>query len=142
AEDNNVPDGFKFGGPVSEATIDVRMSFIRKVYSIVTVQLLLTVGLLCLSIFSSGYHNWIQSNSWTMWVSLFGAIGFMVLTFGKSKSYPTNMIFLGAFTTMEAYSISVITSFYESRIVIEALVIALAVFMALAFLLARPSTTS
>merc|ERR1712000_792534 len=110
AEDDNVPDDFKFGGSVSEATIDIRMSFIRKVYSILTVQLLLTAGLSCLSFFSSGYRNWIQSNSWMMWVSLFGAIGFMLLTFWKRKSYPTNMIFLGAFTAMEAYSISVITS--------------------------------
>merc|ERR1712000_19912 len=94
AEDDNVPDDFKFGGSVSEATIDIRMSFIRKVYSILTVQLLLTAGLSCLSFFSSGYRNWIQSNSWMMWVSLFGAIGFMLLTFWKRKSYPTNMIFL------------------------------------------------
>ena len=107
------------------------MSFIRKVYSILTAQLPLTAGLSCLSFFSSGYRNWIQSNSWMMWVSLFGAIGFMLLTFWKRKSYPTNMIFLGAFTAMEAYSISVITSFYESRIVIEALVITLAIFVAL-----------
>jgi FtsH-binding integral membrane protein len=107
------------------------MSFIRKVYSILTVQLLLTAGLSCLSFFSSGYRNWIQSNSWMMWVSLFGAIGFMLLTFWKRKSYPTNMIFLAAFTGMEAYSISVVTSFYESRIVIEALVITLAIFVAL-----------
>ena len=38
------------------------------------------------------------------------------------------MIFLTAFTGLEAYSISVITSFYDSRIVIQALVITLAMF--------------
>jgi FtsH-binding integral membrane protein len=48
-----------------------------------------------------------------MWVSLFGAIGFMLLTFWKRKSYPMNLAFLGVFTALEAYSISVITSFYE-----------------------------
>ena len=66
-----------------------------------------------------------------MWVSLFGAIGFMLLTFWKRKSYPTNMLFLGAFTALEAYSISVITSFYESRIVIQALIITLGIFVGL-----------
>ena len=121
----------QFGGSVAEATIDIRMSFIRKVYSILTVQLLLTAGLSSLSFFSDGYRNWIQSNSWMMWVSLFGAIGFMLLTFWKRKSYPTNMLFLAGFTGLEAYSISVITSFYESRIVIEALILTLGIFVGL-----------
>jgi hypothetical protein len=40
------------------------------------VQILLTTGLSTLSFFSNGYRNWIQSNAWMMWVSLFGAIGF------------------------------------------------------------------
>ena len=128
SEDDNVPDDFKFGGSVSEATLDIRMQFIRKVYSILTVQILLTTALSALSFFSAGYKSWIQSNSWMMWISLFGAIGFMLLTFWKRKSYPTNMIFLTGFTALEAYSISVITSFYDSRIVIQALVITLAIF--------------
>src|SRR6201992_4488376 len=64
-----------------------------------------------------------------LWVSLFGAIGFMLLTFWKRKSYPTNLIFLGVFTALEAYTISVITSFYESRIVLEALIFTLGIFV-------------
>jgi FtsH-binding integral membrane protein len=89
------------------------MQFIRKVYSILTVQLLLTTAMSSVSFFSTSYRNWIQTNQWMMWVSLFGAIGFMLLTFWKRKSYPMNLAFLGAFTALEAYSISVVTSFYE-----------------------------
>ena len=33
-EYDNVPDDFKFGGVVAEATLDIRMQFIRKVYAI------------------------------------------------------------------------------------------------------------
>ncbi|KAL2428994.1 Protein lifeguard 4 [Exophiala dermatitidis] len=130
-EDDNLPDDFKFGVIVAEATIDVRMSFIRKVYSILTVQLLLTAGLSSLSFWSTGYRQWIQTNPWMMWVSLFGAIGFMLLTYWKRKSYPTNLVFLAAFTGLEAYSISVVTSFFESRIVLEALILTLGIFVAL-----------
>jgi len=130
-EYDNVPDDFKFGGTVAEATLDIRMQFIRKVYSILTVQILLTFALSTVSFFSTGYKNWIQSNVWLLYVSLFGAIGFMLLTFWKRKSYPTNLIFLGAFTDTEAYAISVITSFYESRIVLMALVFTLGIFIAL-----------
>ena len=66
-----------------------------------------------------------------LWVSLFGAIGMMLLTYWKRKSYPTNLFFLGGFTALEAYSISVIVSFYNSRIVLEALVITLGIFIGL-----------
>jgi hypothetical protein len=34
SEDDNLPDDFKFGGVVAEATLDIRMAFIRKVYAI------------------------------------------------------------------------------------------------------------
>ena len=66
-----------------------------------------------------------------MWVSLFGALGFMGLTFWKRKSYPTNLFFLAGFTGLEAYSISVIVSFYDSMIVLEALVLTLGIFVGL-----------
>ena len=63
---------------MAEATLPVRMQFIRKVYAILTVQLLFTAALSAVSFFSSGYKNWIRANQWMMWVSLFGAIGFML----------------------------------------------------------------
>ncbi|KXT11241.1 hypothetical protein AC579_6989 [Pseudocercospora musae] len=128
-EDDNVPDDFKFGGSVAEATLPIRMQFIRKVYAILTVQLLLTTALSSVSFFSKPFKNWIQSNQWMLWVSLFGAIGFMLLTFWKRKSYPMNLAFLGVFTALEAYSIAVITSFYQSRIVLQALIFTLGIFV-------------
>jgi len=130
-EDDNVPDDFKFGGSVAEATLPIRMQFVRKVYSILTVQLLATVALSSVSAFSPGYKSWIQSNTWMMWVSLFGAIAFMLLTYWKRKSYPTNLFFLTGFTALEAYSISVIVSFYEAKIVLEALILTAGIFIAL-----------
>ncbi|OJD31364.1 bax inhibitor family protein [Diplodia corticola] len=130
-EYDNVPDDFKFGGMVAEATLDIRMQFIRKVYSILTVQLLATCIMSSISFFSVGYRTWIQGHQSMMWISLFGAIGFMLLTFWKRKSYPTNLLFLSGFTLFEAYSISVITSFYEVSIVLEALIFTLGIFVAL-----------
>ena len=55
----------------------------------------------------------------------------MLLTYWKRKSYPTNLLFLSAFTALEAYSISVIVSFYNSKIVLEALILTLGIFLAL-----------
>lgn len=77
----------QFGGSVAEATLPIRMQFIRKVYAILTLQILLTTALSSISFFSEPYKRWIQTNQWMMWVSLFGAIGFMLLTYWKRKSY-------------------------------------------------------
>ena len=96
-----------------------------------TVQILATITVSSISYFSKSYKQWIQSNQWMMWLSLFGAIGFMLLTFWKRKSYPTNLLFLSGFTALEAYSISVIVSFYESKIVLEALILTAGIFIAL-----------
>ncbi|KAF2398090.1 hypothetical protein EJ06DRAFT_532455 [Trichodelitschia bisporula] len=130
-ENDNLPDDFKFGGVVAEATLDIRMQFVRKVYAILAVQLLATCALSAVSFFSAGYKSWIQTNPWLLWVSFLGSFGFMLLTFWKRKSYPTNLLFLAAFTATEAYTISVITSFYNASIVLEALVFTLGIFVAL-----------
>jgi FtsH-binding integral membrane protein len=55
----------------------------------------------------------------------------MLLTFWKRKSYPTNLLFLAGFTGFEAYSISVIVSFYQSRIVLQAVLLTAGLFIGL-----------
>src|SRR3569833_1900088 len=47
----------------------------------------------------------------------------MLLTYWKRKSYSTNLLFLGGFTLLEAYTISAVVSFYKSTIVLEAVVL-------------------
>ncbi|KAH8588107.1 transmembrane bax inhibitor motif-containing protein-like protein 4 [Bisporella sp. PMI_857] len=131
SSEDNIPDDFKFGGSVAEASIDIRMAFVRKVYAILTVQLIATGALSSVSYWSEGYKGWIQENTWMLWVSLFGAIGFMLLTFWKRKSYPTNLLFLSGFTALEAYSVSVIVSFFDSRIVLQAVLLTAGIFIAL-----------
>jgi len=130
-EDDNLPDDFKFGGVVAEATLDIRMAFVRKVYAILTVQLLATAAVSFVSMTSVTYKKWIQSHQSMMWVSLIGTFVFLGLTYWKRKSYPTNLLFLAGFTMTEAYSISVIVSFTDSRIVLQAVMFTFGIFVAL-----------
>jgi FtsH-binding integral membrane protein len=129
SSEDNVPDDFKFGGSVAEATVDIRNQFIRKVYTILTVQLIATAGVSSISFFSDSYKTWIQSHPAVVWASLFGAMIFMGLTYWKRKSYPTNLLFLSLFTLTEAYSISVIVSFYKTSIVLNAVVLTAGIFI-------------
>ncbi|POR38401.1 hypothetical protein TPAR_01414 [Tolypocladium paradoxum] len=129
SSEDNLPDDFKFGGSVAEATVDIRNQFVRKVYTILTVQLLATAGVSSLSFFSESYKAWIQSHPALVWVSLISAMVFMGLTYWKRKSYPTNLLFLSLFTVTEAYTISVIVSFYRTSIVLNAVILTSAIFV-------------
>lgn len=53
------------------------------------------------------------------------------MTYWKRKSYPTNLLFLAGFTGLEAYSVSVIVSFYQSSIVLQAVLITAGLFVGL-----------
>lgn len=55
---------------MAEATVDIRNQFVRKVYTILTVQLLATAGVSSLTFFSKDYKNWIQSHPAVVWVSV------------------------------------------------------------------------
>lgn len=129
SSEDNIPDDFKFGGSVAEATIDIRNQFVRKVYAILSVQLIATTALSSVSFFSSSYKQWIQGNAPLLWISLIGSMIFLGLTYWKRKSYPTNLAFLAAFTAMEAYTISFIVSFYDASLVLNALVITAGIFI-------------
>lgn len=63
-----------------------------------------------------------------MFSQIFGAFAFLLLTFWKRKSYPANLLFLTGFTLLEAYSISVVVSFFAAPLVLEALLITGGVF--------------
>lgn len=66
-----------------------------------------------------------------MWVTLIGTFVFLGLTFWKRKSYPMNLLFLAGFTLTEAYSISVIVSYQDSKIVLQAVLFTFGIFVAL-----------
>ncbi|GJN69315.1 transmembrane BAX inhibitor motif-containing protein [Purpureocillium lilacinum] len=129
SSEDNIPDDFKFGGSVAEATVDIRNQFVRKVYTILTVQLFATAGVSALTFFSESYKTWIQSHPGVVWISLIGALVFLGLTYWKRKSYPTNLLFLSLFTLTEAYSISVVVSFYKTSIVLNAVVLTAGLFV-------------
>ncbi|KAI5817617.1 inhibitor of apoptosis-promoting Bax1-domain-containing protein [Pyronema omphalodes] len=131
SSEDNIPDDFKFGGMVSEATLDIRQAFIRKVYAILTVQLAATAALSGACFWSNDFKGFIQTNTWMMILSMIGSFIFLGLTWWKSRSYPMNLVFLSCFTLMEAYTVAVVTSFYDSRIVLQAVFITGALFLAL-----------
>lgn len=70
SSEDDLPDDFKFGGNVAEATVEIRHQFIRKVYSILTVQLLITGGVSALGFMSTSYRDWVRAHPGVLWLSV------------------------------------------------------------------------
>lgn len=101
----------------------VRHGFIRKVYGILLVQLLVTIAIMCIFMFIPGVKEFSYAHSWLMIVA-------MVMTFvllivlaccpNVRRSYPTNFILLGLFTLLEAFMLGVVSSHYDTDAVLMA----------------------
>ncbi|XP_031603945.2 protein lifeguard 1 [Oreochromis aureus] len=108
----------------------VRKGFIRKVFSIVTLQLLFTFTVVCVFTFSSVVKEAVQSN---IWVYLSSFIVFVVvaiaLTCCKSFSqhHPWNIVALFVVTVSMSYMTGTIASFHNTTAVILAMGVTLAV---------------
>ncbi|KAG7660998.1 uncharacterized protein J8A68_005518 [[Candida] subhashii] len=128
---DNIPDDFKYSVDVASCELPIRQLFIRKVYSLLTIQLMATVIVGFIIRSSDSIKLWALSNVWLLFVSMLGAIGCMIGAFIKARSYPTNLILLGGFTIFEAYGIGVSCAFVEGEIVVQALLLTLVIFIGL-----------
>ncbi|KAF7706046.1 hypothetical protein HF521_019300 [Silurus meridionalis] len=120
--------GSGFGAPVcSVSEFDdktVRRAFIRKVFSVVTVQLLVTFSVVCVFTFSETVKEAVQDN---LWIYLSSYIIFMVvalaLTFSSSLSrkHPWNFISLSVVTLSLSYMVGTVASYHNTTAVIIAM---------------------
>lgn len=128
---DHIPDDFKYGVFVSECVISIRQAFIRKVYTIFSLQVLATIAISAFICLNDSVSKWTLQNSWAMIVSMIASFAFMILAYVKSRSYPINLVFLAGFTLSEAYLIGFVSSLFETRIVLQAFFITFVVFTGL-----------
>ncbi|XP_026733743.1 protein lifeguard 1 isoform X3 [Trichoplusia ni] len=125
-------DGEVKGFDFSEQSI--RRSFIRKVYSILMCQLLVTMSFIALFLFHAPTKNWAQRNSWLFWVAfavVFICLIVMACCGNVRRQAPMNFIFLGIFTVAESFLLGVTSSVYAVDAVMMAVGITAAVCLAL-----------
>jgi hypothetical protein len=130
-EEGDVPDDFKYGTTVSDSAPEIRLAFVRKVYSILFCQIAAT------TIFAGGLSqspsaiSWVQNHIWAFYVPLFGTLVNLGLLYWKRHAHPWNFVLLSTFTLMEAFTLGIVCSFYNNIIVLQALLITLGVFLGL-----------
>lgn len=128
---DNIPDDFKYSVDVASCELPIRQMFIRKVYSLLSIQILGTVLVGFIMRSSPGIKEWAFNNMWLFIVSLVGSIGFLVATAFNARSYPINLVLLGGFTLCEAYGLGVACALVELEILVQALLLTFIIFIGL-----------
>ena len=101
----------------------VRMGFIRKVYSILSVQLIITFGFVLIFSLSEGSKIWARQNSGLLILAFIcSIISLCTLACCGSvrRQFPHNFICLGIFTLAQAFLLGIMTAFYKTNIVVLA----------------------
>lgn len=114
--DDDLPDDFKVGVAVIDCDTEIRLAFIRKVYSILFCQLLLT-SLVSLALYQPKAVEFHQRHPWFIFIPMAGSFVSLLGVYWKRHQHPANLVILGVFTIFESMMIGTITSYYESRIV-------------------------
>ncbi|KAI0661317.1 UPF0005-domain-containing protein [Cubamyces menziesii] len=127
----DVPDDFKYGTSVSECALAIRNAFVRKVYSILFCQIVATTIVAGTISRSPDAIFWVQTHSWSFYVPLFGTLINLGLLFWKRHNHPLNLVLLSTFTLLEAFTLGIMTSFFDIVIVLQALLITVGVFLGL-----------
>lgn len=114
--EDDLPDDFKVGVAVIDCDAAIRLAFIRKVYSILGMQLLAST-LVAMGMSFPSVANFMQAHAWIIWIPMLGSFASMAGVYWKRHQHPANLILLGLFTIFEAMLVGTVTSYYESRIV-------------------------
>ncbi|XP_034479294.1 protein lifeguard 1 isoform X2 [Drosophila innubila] len=112
----------------------IRKGFIRKVYLILMMQLLITFGFVCLFTFSKATQEWVQHNPALLWIALAVLIVTMICMAcceGVRRKTPLNFIFLFLFTLAESFLLGIVAGQYEADEVLMAVGITAAVSLGL-----------
>lgn len=108
-------------GNVRNASKEVRLGFVRKVYGILTAQLLLTVAIAApLQLVES---SWLSDHEWLLYLSIgcmVACLCSMACCAHVARQFPTNYIFLFAFTAF----MGVMVGFASARYTWQSVVLA------------------
>merc|ERR1712066_387311 len=113
----------------------IRRNLMRKVYSILMIQLVLTGGIISCFLFIDSLKTYVRGEgSWVYWTSLSVSLVCIIslaCCHDVRRKFPINFLFLGLFTVCEGLMLGTISSYYDVDAVLIAVGITAAVTLAL-----------
>ena len=133
--ENNYHNPDYNSGPIfNQKDSNVRLTFIRKVYFILSAQLLITAAFITFSVFNKNYALFLIKNVWILILCAITNITVciaLVCYKANARTFPRNFILLGIFTITEALLVSSVTAFVEPELVLLAAILTAAIVVAL-----------
>ncbi|KAF3859454.1 Transmembrane BAX inhibitor motif-containing protein 4 [Dissostichus eleginoides] len=127
----SIEDDFNYGTNVATASVQIRMDFLRKVYTLLSLQIILTTATSALFMFCQPIKDFVHTSPAVVLVSALGSLVILVALAVYRHKHPVNLYLLAVFTLLEAVSVGTAVTFYEYSIVLQALCLTCAVFAGL-----------
>eukprot|EP00177_Eucheuma_denticulatum_P005111 GFKZ01009314.1.p1 GENE.GFKZ01009314.1~~GFKZ01009314.1.p1 ORF type:complete len:290 (+),score=32.51 GFKZ01009314.1:437-1306(+) len=120
---------------VKTATTPIRLAFIRKVYTLLTINFLITVGVSCAFAFIIPIREYVVDNTWVIFAAIAATVvSFIAVSCIKTK-FPVNLILMYLFILSFSALIASIVAFYfagdAGGIVLQAFCATAATFIAI-----------
>ncbi|NXE32309.1 LFG4 protein, partial [Ptilorrhoa leucosticta] len=129
---SSIEDDFNYGSNVASASVHIRMAFLRKVYSILSIQVLLTTVTSAIFLYSTGVQAFVHERPALLLISGFGSLAVIVALTLYRHQHPVNLYLLFGFCSLVDRSLFLfIVSFYDVSIVLQAFILTTAVFLGL-----------
>ncbi|NXB94513.1 LFG4 protein, partial [Vidua chalybeata] len=129
---SSIEDDFNYGSNVASASVHIRMAFLRKVYSILSVQVLLTTVTSAIFLYSTGLQAFVHERPALLLISAFGSLAVIVALTLYRHQHPVNLYLLFGFSSLiDRLLFLFIVSFYDVSIVLQAFILTTAVFLGL-----------
>ena len=107
----------------------LRLGFIRKVYGILSAQLLVTFGFVTLCVLEKNIQRFVQDNIWVMlvcWGVIFTTVILLAFCRNVARTSPGNYVILSLLTLAMSWAVGTTASFFRAEEVIMAVGITLA----------------
>ncbi|KAM5335964.1 protein lifeguard 4 [Glossophaga mutica] len=128
---SSIEDDFNYGSSVASASVHIRMAFLRKVYTILSLQVLLTTMTSALFLNFESIRTFVHESPALILVFAIGSLGLIfALTLNRYK-HPLNLYLLFGFTLVEALTVASVVTLYDVYIILQAFVLTTAVFLGL-----------
>jgi FtsH-binding integral membrane protein len=117
---------------IIDADHSIRRGFIRKVYGVLTLQMMLTIGMAAVFMLVPSINQFVISTPSLFYVAMALSLGVMFPLVCYRKSYPANLVLLGVWTFVEAYTLGLVCAIYANEgsgmVVLQAFIITFAIF--------------
>ena len=132
---SDMEGGFQSGQPVYSHSAAIKAGFLRKVYGILSIQLLFTCCSSAFFMFHEPTRNYVLANPSMLMAASIAPFGFLLALFCYKDRHPLNMALLGGFTVCMTYTVGVVcAAYYQNHmgvIVLQALILTASVFISL-----------